>query len=304
MTKYDTLRSFIADKPPKATPLDYETAKLYTNALMDSYMAYKSLYQEVSTAISDVLSGAKRFKPNVAGAPDTPSQDHDGYDLRPFLPTVVGLDQARREIRRQMGLITREVGKLTKDPTLASNPERKEPCQTHISFRARLPVVEAPRQLSSAPLSGKEIVQDPVPEDPGAPDLFSPPGTLTENGNETITAIITKQPSLSRSMRLTAPMGDFKAGNPFCFLDYLHEDAMIHSVKIELLQGACTGIMTTYTNGLLVVRGSSSTRSDTFELFELADEHFIAGSIETGTSATGADHAVCLTSLKLFTNRG
>lgn len=64
LTKYDTLRSFIADKPPNATPLDYETAKLYTNALMDSYMAYKNLYQEVSTAISDVLSGAKRFKPN------------------------------------------------------------------------------------------------------------------------------------------------------------------------------------------------------------------------------------------------
>lgn len=175
LTKYDTLRSFIALKPPNATPLDYETAKLYTNALMDSYMAYKSLYQEVSTAILDLSSGTKRLKPAIAGAPNTLPEDPNGHDMTPFLPTLVGLDRARREIRRHMGLITDEVRKLTNNPVLASDPEHKEPCQTPVSFRARLPVVEAPHQLASAPLSGHEILPDPVAEDPGAPELFSPP---------------------------------------------------------------------------------------------------------------------------------
>lgn len=113
-----------------------------------------------------------------------------------------------------------------------------------------------------------------------------------------------KQPSLSRTVRLTASVGDFSAGNPFCFLDYLHEDAMIYSVKVGFFQGACTAITTTYTNGLIVVRGRSSTRSKTFELSGFSNDRFIAGSIETGTPTTGADKAVCIPSLYLFTNCG
>ena len=304
LTKYNTLRSFIALGPPNATPLDYETAKLYTNALMDSYMAYKSLYQEVSTAITDLSSGAKRFKPAIAGASNQLPEDPDGLDMTPFPPSTVGLDRARREIRRQMGLITDEVRKLTNNPVLASDPKHKDPCQTPVSFNARLPVVEAPRQLASTPLSGQEILPDPVVEDPGAPELFSPPGNLTADETTTVNTVTAKQPSLSQTMRLTAPVGDFSAGNSFCFLDYLHEDAMMYSFKVEFFQGACIALTTTYTIGLVVVRGRSSRNSSIFELSGFANDHFIAGSIETGTPTTGADKSVCITTLKLFTNRG
>lgn len=107
-------------------------------------MAYKTLYREVSTAISDVSCGIERFKPAIAGASDQLSEDPDGLDMTPFLPTMVGLDRARREIRRHLGLITDEVRKFTKNPVIASDPKRKDSCETPASFKARLPVLEGP----------------------------------------------------------------------------------------------------------------------------------------------------------------
>ena len=307
LTKYDSLRSFIELKPPNATPLDYENAKLYTNSLMDSYMTYKSLYQESGTAIFDVQSGAKRFISPIAGASSIPASQDD-FDLTPFPPTLVGLDQARREIRRQMSLIVKEVKLLTNNPTLASDPTHKEPSQSPVSFQTRLPKVEVPRIMSSTPLSGQEIVPDPVVEDPGAPELFTRGGDLEGNltADETTktNSLTVKQPSLSRVIRMTAPVGDFSAGSQFCFLDYLHEDCLIHALKIEFSGGACTALTTTYTNGLVVVRGASSPLSTAFEISNFSGDHLIAGSIEVGTPAAGADTATCVTSIKLYTNRG
>lgn len=305
LSKYDCLRSFLALKPPNATPLDYENAKLYTNSLMDSYMTYKSLHQEAGSAIFDVQSGAKRFKPAIAAAAsNTASRDSDGFDMTPFPPTLVGLDLVRREIRRQMGLIVEEVKKLTRNPLLASDPTHKEPNQTPVSFQSRIPIVELPRTVRSTPLSGQEIIPEPVLEDPGAPELFGSEGNLTADETATLDSLNVKQPSLSRAMRLTAPVGDFSAGGSFCFLDFLHEDAMIYALKIEFYQGACAAITTTYTNGLVVTRGKSRPYSTVFEMSNFSNDHFIAGSIEVGTPVTGGDTARCVTSIKLYTNRG
>lgn len=305
LSKYESLRSFLELKPPNANPLDYENAKLYTNSLMDSYMTYKSLYQECGTAIFDVQSGAKRFISAIAGAaPIAASQDSSGFDLTPFPPTLVGLDQARREIRHQMNLIVKEVKLLTNNPVLASDPTHQEPSQSPVSFQARLPKAEVPRIMSSTPLSGQEIVPDPVVEDTGAPELFTREGSLTADETTKVSSLTVKQPSLSRAIRMTAPVGDFSAGSQFCFLDFLREDCLIHALKVEFFQGACTALTTTYTNGLVVVRGKSSPRSTAFEISNFSGDHLIAGSIEVGTPVTGADTAKCVTSIKLYTNRG
>ena len=45
LTKYDSFRSFVARRPASYTPLQYENAQIYTNALMDSFMTYKSIYK-------------------------------------------------------------------------------------------------------------------------------------------------------------------------------------------------------------------------------------------------------------------
>lgn len=79
---------------------------------------------------------------------------------------------------------------------------------------------------------------------------------------------------------------------------------MIYLVNIEFFRGACIALTTTYTNGLVVVRGRSQIKANIFELSGFANDCFIAGSIETGTATTGPDKAVSITSLKLFTNRG
>lgn len=47
LTKYDSLRSFVALKPASYTPLQYENAQIYTNSLMDSFMTYKSVYKRL-----------------------------------------------------------------------------------------------------------------------------------------------------------------------------------------------------------------------------------------------------------------
>lgn len=305
LSKYDSLRSFLALKPPNATPLEYENAKLYTNSLMDSYMTYKSLHQEAGSAIFDIQSGVKRFKPVIAGAAsNTVPQDSDGFNLTPFASTLVGLDQVRREIRRQMGLIVHEVKMLTRNPLLASDPTHKEPHQTPVSFQSRIPVAEVPRAVPSTPLSGQEIIPEPVLEDPGAPELLSSGGNLTADETSKLNSVNVKQPSLSRTMRLTAPVGDFSSGSSFCFLDFLQEDSMIYAVRIEFYQGACAAITTTYTNGLVVTRGKSRPYSTAFAMSNFSNDHFIAGSIEIGTPVTGGDTAKCVTSINLYTNRG
>lgn len=91
---------------------------------------------------------------------------------------LAGLARARCKMRHQMSLIVNEVKLLAKNPVLASNPI-EEPNPISISFQARLPGIEAPRNMSSIPLSGKEIVPELVVEDPGAPELFIQEKNLT-----------------------------------------------------------------------------------------------------------------------------
>ena len=54
LTKYPTLRSFIQRMPAAYTPLQYENAQIYTNALLDSFMSYKALYKRLGEQIFNV----------------------------------------------------------------------------------------------------------------------------------------------------------------------------------------------------------------------------------------------------------
>lgn len=47
LTKYTSLRSY-HELTTKGSPLDYENAGVYTNALADAYMEYKKLWKEIS----------------------------------------------------------------------------------------------------------------------------------------------------------------------------------------------------------------------------------------------------------------
>lgn len=89
MTKYEALRSFRALKPPRLSPLNYENAALYTNALLDTYMGYESLYKNVSSDIFAVQSGQKRFR-KLASESTTRGGDSTKSKLD-FSRTVSGL---------------------------------------------------------------------------------------------------------------------------------------------------------------------------------------------------------------------
>ncbi|KAH7007267.1 hypothetical protein EDB80DRAFT_880775 [Ilyonectria destructans] len=45
LTKYDNLRSFVTRQPKAYSKLQYESAQIYMNVLMDAFMSYKALYK-------------------------------------------------------------------------------------------------------------------------------------------------------------------------------------------------------------------------------------------------------------------
>jgi hypothetical protein len=53
LTKYTSLRSFY-EQSLKGSPLDYENAGVYSSALLDAYMEYKSIWRELQGTISEV----------------------------------------------------------------------------------------------------------------------------------------------------------------------------------------------------------------------------------------------------------
>lgn len=123
LTKYETLRSFVALQPPGFTPLQYEVAQMYTSALMDTYMEYKSLYKTLGIDIANLEIGVTQFEesdtgsnvlvshqnPNKTRQSSTSSEVAFIEDVTPFPASSRGLDQARRAIRAEMVRIVNEV---------------------------------------------------------------------------------------------------------------------------------------------------------------------------------------------------
>ena len=190
LTKYETLRSFVARQPAAYTPLQYENAQLYTNALLESFMSYKAIYKRLGEQIfnvqgktMEVVSWEKHDEADATGSSQpTETQQvatttktvtstgpkKDGKsgqypyveDVTRFEASVKGLSDARTAIRRQMARIVNEVDIIEKDPKLATDEDHQEPFQSSVTFETRIPEVRVPARLQakSQPLTGKRIM--------------------------------------------------------------------------------------------------------------------------------------------------
>jgi hypothetical protein len=75
--KYETLRSFVAKAPAAYTPLQYENAQIYTNALLDSFMSYKALYKTIGENIFAIQGKTLEIKQRMTdGNSNVPAQEN------------------------------------------------------------------------------------------------------------------------------------------------------------------------------------------------------------------------------------
>ncbi|KAJ5360780.1 hypothetical protein N7517_009971 [Penicillium concentricum] len=162
LTKYSALRSYQV-QTNKGSPLDYENAGVYTNALLESYMEYKSvakdiqkMTQEVSDGVSKLVeqagsteaaAGVKQLKIDWgtlrrAGNPDDKETFADIPD-EAYKTDLFGLEKARLHCRLQMVLIVKEVDQVAESPAVAVDAHRVGQFLNPLIFRKLLPAMEA-----------------------------------------------------------------------------------------------------------------------------------------------------------------
>ncbi|KAL5459121.1 hypothetical protein PMIN06_002972 [Paraphaeosphaeria minitans] len=195
--RYETLRSFVDKAPAACSPLQYENAQIYTNALLDSFMSYKAMYKTIGENIFAIQgktmeikkregngggNSSVRSKKDVGEKTETGSNDVtkkdpnttlSAYveDLTPFEDSIKGLSDARMAIRRQMARIVKEVDVIEADPKIATDETHNEPFQSPLAFETRLPTVDLPARLKPRPyaLTGAAI-RPPMPLTPEEAD--------------------------------------------------------------------------------------------------------------------------------------
>lgn len=290
LTKYDSLRSFVARKPASYTPLQYENAQIYTNSLLDSFVSYKALYKRLGEQVFgvqgktlEVIQWSESEKAKVEAASTAVSQmgvKNPDTGLYPFMErnsnfdaSIKGLSDARTAIRRQMARIVNEVDAIEKNPKLATDEDHTEPYQSPIAFEARIPVVEVPERLrvKSHPLSGRRIAAKPLSEQEqkeqlekeereadGIKDLYSSDTQLEEYEKNAFDGLIGTNPLLGADFRVTSAVGDTQAGDIFNNLEFLKPDWHIRAIRTEMYNGALSYLAVSYSNGLLVERGAVS----------------------------------------------
>lgn len=131
LTKYTALRGYLEwNASNDVLPLDYEMAQLYTSELLDVYMSYKVLWDEIHTVIQNLDAGvitiskapnpsAPVLMPMVLAADGTTWVN--GPQLSPYDPDYAGLDSALQTCRSLMVRIVKKIDTLTGDPTQAVN---------------------------------------------------------------------------------------------------------------------------------------------------------------------------------------
>ena len=318
ITKYDTLRSFVKLKPAGYTKLQYENAQLYTNAMMDTYMSYKSLYTKISSNIFDVRNKTKIIKPwpeNSKGSDETTREEPASKvapDSSPFPTTLGGLEAAKKAIRHQMALIVNEVDLIEKDPKLATDDHHEEPFQSAAAFEERIPTVEAPEKPKvTTPLSGKRIMAKTQTEEElnqeteketASPNIIEDNNNLSEDETTLLDKLKAQHPGIGKNLRATAPVGSCTKGRSFNNLEYLQPEWNMTKVQIEVAQGAISAIWIYYDNGLILSRGKAKNG----RLIELSnfrpDERITAAIVQTGKGPDEVEPHVI--SLHLYTNRG
>jgi hypothetical protein len=284
LTNYDSLRSFVASKPPSYTALQYENAQIYTSTLLDSFVSYKSLYKRLGEHVSGVQgklleiapwSDEEQKKVSSYSTAVTRMGDKDKTTgLYPFQETdsnfeasVKGLCDARTAVRRQMARIVNEVDLLEGNPKLATDEDHVEPYQSPVAFEARIPRINVPERLrvKGNPLSGKLIATKTLTEKEQN-DQLAKEEDLAQNGplytsgvdnkeREAFDDLLKGNPNLIGDFQASSAVGDSLAGQSFNNLDFLKANWQVRWIRTEMAGGALVYLAVSYDNGLVVERG-------------------------------------------------
>ncbi|KAM0198481.1 hypothetical protein ACHAPI_004005 [Fusarium lateritium] len=297
LTKYEALRSFMILKPEKLSPIMYENAAIYTNALLDAYMDYKNIYRNISSDLFDIDAGTKKFDKSMDTgtlADNTTLVKVD--DESNFSASYKGMELARRACRFQMMKIVTEVDLVTGKPKLSTDELRGEQFQSPVSFRERLPKVVLERTPKKLQLFGDE-------EKTYHPLLEGASGSKEEA--DKVASLVADKNDISEHLRL-APLVGSDEGTLFCNLDFVKPTFALLQVIVEISdRGVVSGMRTRYSNGLVTNLGAvGSGKQVTLNLHPEDGERIVACSIEVGrpTDETNAKERV--TAIRLYTNRG
>lgn len=277
LAKYDTLRSYLCLKPPTMTPLRYEVAQMYTNMLLDCYMEYKSLSKRLAADMTDVQSGikhikAREFAPN-SEMPEAITRAH----LTPYKTTIEGLDSARRDIQKQMNIITAELDLLTKNPELATDEKRLEPFVSSATFQILLPtvdIVEIRKRTTASPMDLKPInpFVDPSSApvsttitDESSPPLFDTTTTaerLPYEEQKILSDLEWQSYGIGKEYQVSKPAGNQKKGTQFCTLKFAQTNAIITDIFVIVDQDTkrLSTICISFNNGLICTLGKKVTQ--------------------------------------------
>ncbi|RYN93450.1 hypothetical protein AA0119_g9487 [Alternaria tenuissima] len=316
LTKYDSLRSFVAEKPASYTALQYENAQVYTSTLLDSFVSYKSLYKRLGEQIFGVQGKLLEITPwsdeeqkkvsSYSTAVIKMGNKNKDTGLYPFQESesnfeasIKGLSDARTAVRRQMARIVNEVDLMERDPKLATDEDHVESYQNPVAFEARLPKIDVPEKLriKGSPLSGKVIETK----------------QLTEAEEQ---ALAKEEEAFLKS----DPAGDRSfVGQGFDNLDFVKSDWAVSAIRTEMANGALVYLAVKYANGLLVEKGKSADKarikifgdfSSGERITSASIEHGapqVASSIASGTGKGTNEEETptrLVLGLRLFTNRG
>ncbi|KAJ9108615.1 hypothetical protein QFC19_002333 [Naganishia cerealis] len=320
LTKYESIRSFVKNRPKALSPLNYENAALYTNILMDSYMAYKSLYRKISSNIFDVQNGALQLRPTIKSDDPERPRSKELQGIKNFPSTLEGLDAARRAARKQMNQIVAEVDAITADPGLATQPNRPDPCIGPAAFETLLPLFKAPITRISrkpAPLTGirinkqvdasKALVVNEASSDKSSLlDDGSLNLTLTSDESNKIVQLEESNSNIGDIVRLTPPVGEQAMGSFFCDLDVMPPSAVISEISITEGVHSITSITVTYSNGLSRIIGidTSDSAEPSIEWMGDLNKADRIVSVDVYTAQSSGQTSLCIVGITLTTNTG
>lgn len=295
LTKYSSLRSYVSLSPAEHTPIQYESAQMYTGILMDAFMTYKSLYKDLGDQVSSIRGKTLQFEPWSDGddrgsslaiaeagkrgtVSSTPAQSNAltaATDNSRFSASLEGLANARKFIRRQMIYIVNEVDLITKDPSVATQEDHEEPFQAPQLFETRLPATRIPDALKpkNDPLSGKRIMAKTQTEeelekereeqdviDNASPALYKTDQDLSMDETSSLDAARNKSPMIGQHLQVSRAAPDNKNGDIFNNMDFLYPEWQVESITVGMTHSGCVGsVEVEYENGLILRKGLVSS---------------------------------------------
>ncbi|KAF5578869.1 uncharacterized protein FSUBG_13702 [Fusarium subglutinans] len=164
LTKYTSLTDFQMKKDGFSL-LDYKSAGIYTNALLDHNMDYKAVWKQISHATYELKGNRATIETGRPGEvirqsnyvnEEDEDEKEDSIQFPVFSPAFAGLIHARKVCRFEMAKIVNEVDLVARSPKLATDTRRDSFFLNPLVFEQLLPVV---RSLS--PESARLRLKDP-----------------------------------------------------------------------------------------------------------------------------------------------